>query len=377
LRLVLSKPGLKGPVIGAKVKTGHTANIFCARFLTDRSAVSSSRDTQIRVVDLERATATRVFADHRKAVQKLTTDSSCPSVFRSCAEDGTCREYDLRESASSGTKLVAWDAQMFSMASTAARPELFVIGGEQDAVCLYDRRKLGTRKDPMHVRPLAQFAFGRPPRLRQRQVVTGVDMSRDGRRIVGSYMSGPLCIFDVSELDEATPVQFPFAPAKRTASEALESPPRRDTANSGASMHQPAMTCVGHINTRTIKEGRFVGMNDQYVASGSDNRSLIIWNRQGSIVFAGSEADCMTVNCISQSPICPDIATSGLDNDVKVWRPHRDKPVGKNDVLRCVGNLSLDSGGSVSELMDSESSEEGSFSVFSSDGESSPEFVLG
>ncbi|BAM80810.1 hypothetical protein, conserved [Cyanidioschyzon merolae strain 10D] len=80
-------------------QTGHSANIFDVRFVPftgDRVIVSCAGDHEIRVCDLERR-CIRTVCCHTGRVKKLAVDPQNPQVILSCSEDGTVRQFDLRE----------------------------------------------------------------------------------------------------------------------------------------------------------------------------------------------------------------------------------------------------------------------------------------
>ncbi|OAY85694.1 WD and tetratricopeptide repeats protein 1 [Ananas comosus] len=80
---------------------------------------------------------------------------------------------------------------------------------------------------------------------------------------------------------------------------------------------------VGHCNVGTdIKQASFLGQRGEFVASGSDDGRWFIWEkRTGRLIkmLAGDEA---VVNCIQCHPFDCAIATSGIDNTIKMWTPH-------------------------------------------------------
>lgn len=84
------------------------------------------------------------------------------------------------------------------------------------------------------------------------------------------------------------------------------------------------MKYTGHRNARTmIKEATFWGEN--YVMSGSDCGHVFAWDRRSGKLAMLLEADQHVVNCLQPHPTLPLLATSGIDYDVKVWAPIRDK----------------------------------------------------
>ncbi|KAI3979004.1 hypothetical protein MKX01_016179 [Papaver californicum] len=84
---------------------------------------------------------------------------------------------------------------------------------------------------------------------------------------------------------------------------------------------------VGHCNVGTdIKQASFLGQRGEYVASGSDDGRWFIWEkRTGRLVklLSGDEA---VVNCVQCHPFDCTIATSGIDNTIKIWTPEAPAP---------------------------------------------------
>jgi WD and tetratricopeptide repeat-containing protein 1 len=90
--------------------------------------------------------------------------------------------------------------------------------------------------------------------------------------------------------------------------------------------HQPVSDYVsrfcGHCNTHTdIKEAVFVGDRGNYVAAGSDDGNIFIWDRKSGNLVRVLQGDSSIVNCIQWNPATPTLATSGIENVVKIWEP--------------------------------------------------------
>ncbi|XP_044357304.1 DDB1- and CUL4-associated factor 8 [Triticum aestivum] len=91
---------------------------------------------------------------------------------------------------------------------------------------------------------------------------------------------------------------------------------------SGEDVDRPApQVYVGHRNCETVKGVTFIGPNHEYVASGSDCGRLFIWRKRDGKFLRAMEGDECIVNCIEPHPHAMTIASSGIDNDVKLWTP--------------------------------------------------------
>ncbi|MCL4132538.1 UNVERIFIED_CONTAM: hypothetical protein GTU68_003196, partial [Idotea baltica] len=78
----------------------------------------------------------------------------------------------------------------------------------------------------------------------------------------------------------------------------------------------------GHCNTTTdIKEAVFIGKNGDFIAAGSDDGNLFIWDRHTTNLVRVIEADKSIVNCVQSHPSVCMLATSGIETVVKLWGP--------------------------------------------------------
>ncbi|CAK9294835.1 unnamed protein product [Gordionus sp. m RMFG-2023] len=76
----------------------------------------------------------------------------------------------------------------------------------------------------------------------------------------------------------------------------------------------------GHRNSRTmIKECNF--WSDNFVISGSDCGHIFFWDKNTAEVVKILEADKHVVNCVQPHPYHIELASSGIDYDIKFWGP--------------------------------------------------------
>lgn len=78
---------------------------------------------------------------------------------------------------------------------------------------------------------------------------------------------------------------------------------------------------MGHRNCDTVKGVYFFGPKDEYVASGSDCGRILIWRKKDGVILRAMEADKHVVNCIESHPHVTMLASSGIENDIKIWTP--------------------------------------------------------
>ncbi|KAM2493031.1 hypothetical protein PS1_044506 [Malus domestica] len=84
---------------------------------------------------------------------------------------------------------------------------------------------------------------------------------------------------------------------------------------------------VGHCNVGTdIKQASFLGQRGEYVASGSDDGRWFVWEKRTGRLIKMFQGDEAVVNCIQCHPFDCVVATSGIDNTIKIWAPSASVP---------------------------------------------------
>lgn len=81
----------------------------------------------------------------------------------------------------------------------------------------------------------------------------------------------------------------------------------------------------GHRNSKTVKGVNFFGPNMEYVISGSDCGRIFIWKKKGGELVALMKGDSSVVNCLEPHPFATFLATSGIDDSIKIWAPTADR----------------------------------------------------
>lgn len=81
------------------------------------------------------------------------------------------------------------------------------------------------------------------------------------------------------------------------------------------------VTCYyDHIDTCVLIVDlvNFIGIDDEFVASGSDDGNFFLWQKDTGRLHGIYEGDGSVVNVIENHPRLPLIACSGIDTTVKV-----------------------------------------------------------
>ncbi|KAF0683471.1 Aste57867_24505 [Aphanomyces stellatus] len=79
---------------------------------------------------------------------------------------------------------------------------------------------------------------------------------------------------------------------------------------------------IGYSNIQTdIKEAKFFGIDDSHIVAGSDDGRAYIWEKESGQLVNALQADEDIVNCVQCHPFQPCLATSGIENVVRLWNP--------------------------------------------------------
>lgn len=81
------------------------------------------------------------------------------------------------------------------------------------------------------------------------------------------------------------------------------------------------MAYLGAANQHTVKDVCLLGPRSEYVAAGSDNGMLMIWDRTTGRLLNALAGDRRVVNGAVGHPNLPLIASYGIDRTVKLWSP--------------------------------------------------------
>lgn len=275
--------------------SGHTSNVFQAKFLPysgDCHIVTCARDGQVRLGELSSSgvcKGTRKLGQHRGATHKLGLQKDNPHVFLSCAEDGHVLLFDIRmeRRKDNPQKLVTSmengkKVSLYSLACNPQKPHEYVVGGKSPYVRVYD-----TRYSTEESACVKKFC---PEHLVNREVranVTSAVYNYNGEEILASY-NEDIYLFNSYETD------------------------------SSKYLHRYR----GHRNSQTIKGVNFFGSKSEYIVSGSDCGYIFFWDKESEHIVKYMYGDEMgVVNCIEPHPNMPVLATSGLDDDIKIWVP--------------------------------------------------------
>ncbi|XP_022976302.1 WD and tetratricopeptide repeats protein 1-like [Cucurbita maxima] len=222
------------------VETGHSANIFCTKFVpetSDELVVSGAGDAEVRLFNLSRLKGRRhddspiassaLYQCHTRRVKKLAVEIGNPNVVWSASEDGTLRQHDFREGMSCspegashqechnvlldlrcGAKRSLADPPRQTLALkscdiSSTRPHLLLVGGSDAFARLYDRRMLpplSSSQKRMSPPPCVNYfcPMHLSERVRQGLHLTHVTFSPNGEEILLSYSGEHVYLMNVN-----------------------------------------------------------------------------------------------------------------------------------------------------------------------------------
>jgi len=321
------------------VATVHTNNIFYARDMpgTDRNLLlTCAADGRVVLTNMATKGARRMHRHkgraHRIALVPFENDQ-----FYSCGEDGVCCLFDIRDSASrlfsSEAGMSALEENVFAPAMTTQfknnrnrvssiytvgvnplRSYQVALGGSSNHISLYDSRKFTEPVSYLCPESLASSTAH----------VTGLKYDHTGEMLIGSYNDDDVYSFQLAEHSITSRRAAPGAPgAARTRAESMESIDEDSTSGPDASSSPGYYRKYsGHRNNNTVKQVVFMGGRSDFVISGSDCGYIFIWDTHTAEVVQMLKADERgAINCLAPHPVLPMLATSGLENDAKVWYP--------------------------------------------------------
>lgn len=194
-------------------------------------------------------------------------------------------------------------------------PNLFAVAGSDEYTRLYDIRKYNWDSSTDFGQPTDYFC---PAHLNgdEHVGITGLAFS-DQSELLVSYNDEFIYLFTRDMGLGPNPV--PPSPVSMD-SDASEMEADSEASPSTVDM-DGLQVYKGHRNCETVKGVSFFGPRCEYVVSGSDCGRIFMWKKKGGELIRVMEADKHVVNCIEPHPHTPVLASSGIENDIKIWTP--------------------------------------------------------
>lgn len=310
--------------------TGHSNNVFHAQFMPfsdDRSIVSCAADGEVRHSKIQeggRVTTDRLV-ELEFPIHRLAVEPGSPHTFYCCCQDSSVWLFDLR--GKNAVELFKCRAayhfsseaiELNAIAIDPRKPCCLAVAGADQFVRIYDTRKIRLDGNPSFGHPTEHFC---PPHLigNNKDGITGLAYSQTSE-LLASYSHDDIYLFTREhglhfnniEVDERLLMDETEGTSHINASPL---PFCRDK------LPIPK-TFKGHQNKHTIKDVNFLGPNCDYVTSGSDGGYIFIWRKKDGELIRVMKGDKHVVNCVEQHPSGIFVASSGIENDIKIWEPH-------------------------------------------------------
>eukprot|EP01062_Namystynia_karyoxenos_P015127 TRINITY_DN1548_c0_g2_i1.p1 TRINITY_DN1548_c0_g2~~TRINITY_DN1548_c0_g2_i1.p1 ORF type:complete len:590 (+),score=180.21 TRINITY_DN1548_c0_g2_i1:86-1855(+) len=184
--------GARDYALARQLRTGHRANIFCARLLEGGAVATCARDGQFRLTDAETGQRDCVFMG-RSSMQKFVMRSPQSAIVAS--EDGTVRCLDLRQGHRQLAQPLVNLTNAMDLTTVALHPlreGLLAVAGGDAFVRVYDMRRGaaggGGAECVGRLLPHRKMSAGAH--------VTGVAFSSNGERLAAIYSRDDVYVFD-------------------------------------------------------------------------------------------------------------------------------------------------------------------------------------
>jgi len=268
------------------LKSGHEGNIFSVKFLpcsTSNLVASAAADATVRVHCTSTSQCTRSFTCHTRRVKRLSVTPQSPYLIWSGSEDGTVRQFDLREPHNCSsvracanviinlTENIGPASEVKCIQVHSTYPELLAVGGSDPFVRLYDRRMINnkTRNGASHNEtpppPAGCVSYFTPGHLQMRTgrgkpskhrnyVTTHVAFSPDGAELLQNLGGEHVYLYNIYQ--KRKPLVFPLSSSTH---ECGVPPPMKRNAPS-----RPLSTQIG--STSNMYHETSTGLNSTYAS---------------------------------------------------------------------------------------------------------------
>ncbi|KAI9486355.1 MAG: WD40-repeat-containing domain protein [Benjaminiella poitrasii] len=237
------------------INTGHTANIFTAKFMpntSDTIVISGAGDSEIRIFDLNNSDSPldSMYVCHSDQLKKVCVYDNNPFEFLTCSQDGTVRHFDRRAPHEcskhnirsfiyaqsrparqfplpKGNNIIRgcpppivdyskYNVELNSMSINKLFPHYFAVAGLNDYIYLHDQRMLGPSWSEQPVRSsssntdimgalrcVKRFSHSVDGINRTSRHITACQFSRyNGNELIGSWSSNGIYLFNINDSPE-------------------------------------------------------------------------------------------------------------------------------------------------------------------------------
>ncbi|KAI9824860.1 MAG: WD domain protein [Thelocarpon impressellum] len=302
----------------ALILRGHKKGVSAVRFSPDgRWIASCSADATLKIWSASTGAHQQTLSGHLAGISTLAW-SPDSKTLASGSDDKAIRLWDVPTGKPYPLPLLGHHNYIYAIAFSP-KGNMLVSGSYDEAVFLWDvRTGRVMRSLPAHSDP-----------------VGGVDFVRDGTLVVSCAGDGLIRVWDTAtgqclrtlvHEDHVPTTSVRFAPNGRfVLAWTLDSSVRLWNYVDG----RPVKTYqdAGYVNTRFSLGGAFgiYGAGEAFVASGSEDGGLVLWDVKSKAVLQRVEGAHQGVVLGVDSQIDPDtgrgvLVSCGIDSTVRIWR---------------------------------------------------------
>ncbi|KAI8055309.1 WD40-repeat-containing domain protein [Syncephalis plumigaleata] len=258
--------------------TKHTNEVWCVAFSHDgRYLASASKDRTAIIWETTNYQMVHKLDRHTGEVTYVSWSHDDTRLL-TCSNDKHARVWNVQ----SGECILDIDRHREHVVAGAwLKDNSFVTGGLDKELFLWSLE--GELKH--------QWTIGR---------VTDLDVSKDGKRLVATSQDQRLRVYDIpSKTLVCSPLTIWDLDNKRL-------------------VHR----YHGHTQNRFVIRSCFGGVNEGFVASGSEDYNVCLWHRESEKLISTLKGHTMAVNDISWHPRNPAIfASASDDHTIRIWGP--------------------------------------------------------
>ncbi|KAH7081874.1 WD40-repeat-containing domain protein [Paraphoma chrysanthemicola] len=298
---------------------GHKKPISLVRFSPDgRLIASASSDCTIKLWNAHTGALEHTLEAHLAGISALTW-SPDSKILASGSDDKSIRLWDTQTGLAHPTPLLGHHNYVYSLCFSP-KGNMLVSGSYDEAVFLWDVRAARVMRSlPAHSDPVSSVDFVRDGTLI-------VSCSHDGLIRVWDTATGQ-CLRTIVHEDNAPVTCVRFSPnGKYILAWTLDSCIRLWNYIEGKG--KCVKTYQGHVNKKfsiTGAFGTYGGSGEKvseyaFVASGSEDGSVVLWDVSSKNVLQRLEGHADTVLAVDTHPTERVIVSAGLDRTVRVWK---------------------------------------------------------
>ncbi|OCK82990.1 WD40 repeat-like protein [Lepidopterella palustris CBS 459.81] len=299
---------------------GHKKGVSAVKISPDgRRIASCSSDATIKIWDSKTGKLEHTLEGHLAGISTIAW-SPDSTILASGSDDKSIRLWDVTTGQPHPVPLLGHHNYIYSIAFSP-KGNMLVSGSYDEAVFLWDVRAARVMRSlPAHSDP-----------------VGGVDFVRDGTLVVSCASDGLIRVWDTAtgqclrtlvHEDNAPVTSVRFSPnGKYVLAWTLDSCIRLWNYVEGKG--RCVKTYQGHVNKKYSIGGAFgeYGVPEcryAFVASGSEDNSIVLWDVSSKNVMQRLEGHSGVVLGVDTHPDEPMLVSCGLDRTVRVWRDEED-----------------------------------------------------